>query len=244
MVTLECPYDQWENPQVQSLFGKIVALKIRGYQAEYPYGVLPVDATDYVGTHHVVCKEENNGVLQPLMAYRSITYARTKTHQLPFPIEAMFKGCNLPVHLKAAEQIIERCKGEQKTLSYDSSWTIDPATRNDRDLATHLRGLMNAMHSLYHTHNNTGEILSGGVLRFKMDKLFKYWGYEPLSYDGKTLESFGLPLVFGEVITIFHQQNGFSKQSLEEAMKYQDFWENRILLQGPKIDKNVDKNAA
>ena len=55
IVVMECPYDTWDINPTQELFGKMVSLKLAGYRARHPYGVMPVEAYDYIGIHQLVC---------------------------------------------------------------------------------------------------------------------------------------------------------------------------------------------
>ena len=81
LVILDCPYDTWDSQETRELFVKVVGLKLKGYLMSYPYGTLPVDTNDFVGTHHLIC-EKLDGQWVPVMGYKSITLSRCKQHQL------------------------------------------------------------------------------------------------------------------------------------------------------------------
>lgn len=229
LVTLECPYDSWGDGVTEVLFSRLVQLKLKGYRAEYPYGVLPVDTTDFVCTHHMACIEVDKE-LYPVMAYKSIAWDRLKTHSLPFPLVSLLKVCGTQEHLLAVQKVIQECEAANKNLSYDSSWTIDPEIRKDEVFKPLLRQIMNTMHVYFHKEYQTDEILSLGSTRFKMEKLFEYWGYKLIDYMGKTLSTFDVPSYFNENVVLIHQKNGFSEQAKNDSKKYEELWNNRILI--------------
>ena len=229
LVTLECPYDTWGDGITETLFSRVVQLKLKGYKAEYPYGVLPVDTTDFICTHHMACIEVGKE-LYPVMAYKSVTSDRLKTHSLPFPLINLLKYCGTKEHLIAVQDIVTKCELNNKKLSYDSSWTIDPEIRKDLSFKPLLREIMNTMHVYFHKDNGTDEILSLGSTRFKMEKLFDYWGYKLIEYMGKSLATFDVPTYFNENVVLIHQSNGFSKSANTDAKKYETLWEEKVVI--------------
>lgn len=239
IVIIESAYDHWDSKLTQKYFSDAVSLKLRGYKAEYPYGILPVDTTDFISTHHLLCKETDLG-LYPLMAYKSITYQKATIHNLPFPILNLAKSIGINKHEEAINNIVLRCESDGLKLSYDSSWTIDPETRKDRELTQTLRNIMTALHSLYHHNAKTDEIISLGSLRFKMERLFLYWGYNPIALESKPLDQFIVPSYFNEPVMMFHQTSGFSKQALEDARVYMNLWDDRLVLDITQLqDKQI-----
>src|ERR1700722_15302698 len=95
LVTLKGFYECWQQPEAQEILMKTVALKLKGYLHEYESGVLPVDTTDYVGVHHVLCKW-TNGEYVPIMAYKSVGFEACSRHCIPFPALAIVGSPGLP----------------------------------------------------------------------------------------------------------------------------------------------------
>lgn len=236
VVVLECPYDSWKNPTMREMFVKLIDLKFDGYRKEYPYGVLPVDTTDFFATHHLVCEETESGLL-PLMAYKTVTLDRCKLHNSTLPVLNLANVCGIPKHASAIREIISRCESTGAGLSYDSSWTIHPDARKDESKTRELRNIMMAIHALHHEEAKTGEIISLGALRFKMEKLFGYWGYSKIALGTDVLDPFRVPSYFNEEVIMIHMKGGFSKESLDFAETYRSAWTNRLIVGAPETAK-------
>src|SRR4051794_39986792 len=84
VVVVDNFYDTLNSKWVQNFFGVLADFKIKSYQKEYPYGVLPFSGHDLVGIHLLLCEEEN-GEIKPLMGYKLITYNQCKKFYLDFP---------------------------------------------------------------------------------------------------------------------------------------------------------------
>lgn len=236
LVELDCPYDSWDEPKTKDLFHKAVSLKIRGYQAEYPYGVLPIDTSDFVGVHHLVCEERSDG-LQPIMAYRTITSSRCKAHRMGFPPLTLMQLLKLPSHEIAIRNLLVEVEAANRVVGYASSLTIDPNYRGD----PLLKEILKATHVLYHREAGIRHVVGGGVLRFKVDSLYSFWGYDRLSYENIELPPVEVPFVMNEV-TGFFVLRDFSQQSLDFAEQYRALWNRRVRIL-PKSDISV-KSAA
>ncbi len=50
VMVLDRFYDRYPNKDIPLLFGRTLALKLEGYLSQHPYGALPLDSSDYVGT--------------------------------------------------------------------------------------------------------------------------------------------------------------------------------------------------
>ncbi|MGZ5279528.1 MAG: hypothetical protein ACXWC9_06280, partial [Pseudobdellovibrionaceae bacterium] len=86
-VVLKSPFQIWtqlENDTFKDLFHDMVRLKLQGYGLEYPRGVLPVDTSDFIATHLLVCKEEGSR-LRPIMGFKTTSFADCEHHQIAFP---------------------------------------------------------------------------------------------------------------------------------------------------------------
>jgi hypothetical protein len=237
IVILGSPYDTLQDPLAQSLFAKTMALKIEGYRAEYPYGALPVETTDFIATHSILCDERDDGLI-PLMAYRSVSHSCAKTFGLPFGGLAVVNSAGGVEHAKAIQGILNRCEASGREISYDSSWTINPEVRKDRELTAHLQEIMRAMHVLYHVDYNIPEIVAAGVVRFKMERYYRFWGYELIAKDGVPLGPIPLPFLRQESVLMFWLSK-FSKEALEQAEKYRSLWNERIDICLKKSEKKA-----
>lgn len=231
VVLLESVYEQWDSPLVRQVFVEMMNLKLKGYAVEYPHGVLALDSSDFIGSHHLVCREEGRNLV-PLMGYKSVTARRCEVHRLLFPALSLMRAARAPAHETLIEQRLKECHESNLDISYDSAWTILPQARKDKALTDELRGIMKAIHVLYHEEYRVPRIIAGGVLRFKVDQLYHYWGYQPFALDGSILPPIQNPSLFGESVQFF-ELNRFSRKAHDDAQEYASIWKERVVL-----DKN------
>ncbi len=224
IVVLECPYDTWDDPLSKDMFHKMVQLKMIGYKREYPYGVLPVDTSDFVATHHLICLDER-GELNPVMAYRTVTLERAKLHSMSLPVLNLMNMIGAKEHAEKIQSIITNCEKQNKSLVYASSLAVHNDHKGNADLRTALR----TIHVLYHKDAKIDEIIAGGVIRFKMDKLYEFFGYSDLEWNGKVLPPVAVPFVFNEVTGFYHLRK-FSEEAMNLAEANRKLWENRITI--------------
>lgn len=242
VVILETPYDTWFEKGAQELFSKMIGLKFTGYLKEHPYGSLPVDTSDFVANHLLVC-DERNGELIPLMGYKTITLSRCRTHQLTFPALSLLSSSNAPTeHKQAVLEILNRCEANKIEVSYDSSWTIHPDARADRELTLELRDILTSVVSRYHREYEIPEILGLGVVKLKTAKLFATWGLEPMSVNGEPLPTFTLSSLQGAEVLLVHGKP-FSETALALTERYANFWEERVTISSPAIAAQKRKAA-
>lgn len=231
-VILDCPYDTWDDPRTRELFTKMVGLKLRGFRHEHFYGVMPVDASDFVGLHQIIC-EEREGELNPVLASRVISLDRCRVHNLVFPALSLVRLAQAPEHEEVVQSIVDRCERNGIGLSYDSSWTIDPEIRKDRARTARLRDMFTAIYVLSHQEYNLPEIIGGGTLRFKADQYFSYWGYEWISRSGRRLDPISVAHLGGEQVAVMHLQR-FSPEALAIADQWKLLWKRRLIIRHPE----------
>jgi hypothetical protein len=231
IIILECPYDTWGDPLTRDLFSKLVHLKIAGYQQEYEYGVLPVDTTDFIATHQLVCRETPEGFI-PLTGYKSTTLERVKKHGLTFPGLGLVRSAQAQKHEKAVTQIIERCERENKSLAYTSTWTMDPSVKNNRELRMKLRDIFEAMYVLFHLEQQISEILVGGTLRFKTEALFEFWGHHFLQLGREILPPIYVPHLLDEKVVVMHLKK-FSEAAIKKVEPFRFMWNQKMTIAAP-----------
>jgi len=244
LVVLESPYDNLDEKLTQELFSKLVALKIKGYRSrEYAYGVLPVDATDYVATHFIVCKEEND-TFTPLYGQRSISLRRCQVHHLTFPLLNLAQSCKSDQHSEAIRDIVGRCEKNGVRLSYESSVTIHPDVKNNPELLKTIRGLLVANVVLYHRSVGTEEMLGLAAVKFKIDRVFTQLGFETIKSNGQDLTNLIVPSYDNAEVKVMHHKNGFPKEVIEYSKDYLSYWNERIWIRGDLESENEEKLKA
>lgn len=241
-VTVEDTYGSLEQEPVQILLGKAFSMKLRGYRAAYPYGVLPLDSHDFIATHHLVC-EDKGGVLEPLLGYKSVTLKKCDTHLLPFPGVSVLKASNLPEHEKSLQHLLVRWREEDLNVSYGSSWAVNPDIPPKSELRKLLKDLMTTMLVSYELDAGIDRRVCCGAIRMKTDQYFLNVGYLPLAdQDGNPLPAFKQASLFGEPAAMFHGQ-AFSDAAMKIAEKYQSLWKSRVIFQ-PEKEMEPGKKAA
>lgn len=241
LVVIRCPYDSLRLPGTQELFGRLMSMKLEGYRREYPYGILPVDTTDFLGDHHVVCHEESDGKLIPLMGMKSTFNDRCPKFRVDFPLMNYLRLNATPEFEVAAKEVFDRCQKSALRLSYESGLSISDEARSNVQLKRMTKELFTAIHVLYHSEiSQTDEMLAMAATRFKVDRLFEFWGYERLA-STKTREilpEISLPSHYGNFAVCMHLRNGFSAQALEAAEKFRSLWNERIVFSLETDGKN------
>ncbi|MCM2276782.1 MAG: hypothetical protein NDJ89_01745 [Oligoflexia bacterium] len=232
VIVLESPYDQIQNPGIQALFGKIVALKIEGYRRVYPDGVLPVDSHDFIATHYLVCEEKPSGP-EILMGYKNVTLSQCLRHRLAYPGLNVLRGSEgTEAHQQALQAILDRCSRDRTPLTYGSSWTISPAIPKG-ELKDFLKDLMTAMLVSSELEAGIPERVSCGGLRVKTDQYFQALGYRPLESRGAPLPPFAQGSLFGEQAIMLHCTR-FSDRALALADRFAGLWQERFVFSAKK----------
>jgi hypothetical protein len=233
-VVLESPYDSWANEKTgqktRDLFEKTIGLKLAGYRREYSYGVLPVDTTDFIAIHQLICEEREDG-LYPLLGYKTVTWERAKLHNLPFPGLNLVRASQAPLHERAVQAILDDCQKKAISIAYDSSWTMAAEARANPELKKTLREMFTAFYVLFHDAYRIQQLIGGGTIRFKTDEYFKYWGYEPISWNGEVLPPIHNPQLLGEPVRVMHLRE-FSEEAREVAARWKLFWKRALIIEG------------
>ncbi|MGK5085055.1 hypothetical protein WDW37_17335 [Bdellovibrionota bacterium FG-1] len=232
VVVLDCPYDTIQNEQTQGLFAKLAALKIAGYQAEYPYGALPLDTTDFIAVHLLLC-EERSGNLLPLMGFKSVTAKRCAIHNIPFPAHGVLRGNDLPEYEKALDEIISTSRSKGQEIAYNSSLTVHPDARHDKQLRQLCTDMTVALFVKYYQEYKIPNVIAAATLRFKVQVVKEFAGFEYLSLNGSPLPPFDCKPFFGEKVALMHLRQ-FRDEAKFWANRYSCLWDNRLTISTQK----------
>ena len=229
VVVLDCPYDTWSSTDTQYLFGKIINLKLLGYKSVYTDGVLPIDTYDFISTHILICGDED-GKLKPLTGFKSVTLARCKRFNLPFPTSQLLSGSNSPKHTEAVASVMKECDESGEGLTYDSSWTVHPEARKSRAVHHFLQELFIANAVNLHNESTPHKLLGAGVRRIRTDKFLERLGFTRLASAGQPLPTFKQASLVGTEVALILLEN-FSEFATNISKKYEDYWTNRVVIQ-------------
>ena len=228
VVIIKCPYVNWSQKDTQLYFSKMVSLKLKSYCEKHHVGVMPVDTTDFVADHILICSEEE-GDLTPILGVKSLDYDRCNLFHIDFTIEAFLRKGGHQKHLKALYSILEKSKSKQEKISYYSSWAMRPEVSRDRPLATYIKKIYTGLTLLHHTHENIKHLLGLGVPKYRTDSFFYTWGFERISYDNHPLENIPF-FILGNIDGVFIHLENYSQVAMDCAEEALEFWENRLVI--------------
>ena len=230
MVVLDYPINLIDDPFVRDLFCKIIKIKHTGYMTAYHPDVIPVDKSDFVGTHISLCIEEDLQ-LNPIFTYKSISYDRCLKHVFEFPGLSLMKSDGNPSCVHRIEQILNENNKVPHWVSFDSAWAQDPNVRLNKSPETKLflREVAMACGVWHHQEFEIPHMITCGVKQVKTDLFFLNMGLEPLT----DLANFTQSNLFGAAAVIFYN-NTFSKFAIECSKKHITLWNEKLLIDGRK----------
>lgn len=229
IVILRCPYMNLDNPETMDLFSKMMHLKYKGYGNRHLLGSLPLDTTDFVADHPLICVRDEKLGLIPISGSKVITYDTCKFFNLEFAMESCFKKGGHTEHMDTLMQIIGDSKKNNRTIAYHGGYTIDPSIVNTESDREKVREMFMGITALYFKENNVSELLGLGVPKFKTENFFYQWGYERCINSGSDLSPFPLYFLPGVDGVMMHLKE-FSKGIKETSLKYKFIWNNKIEL--------------
>ena len=231
ILTLDSIIDIWDQPQIKDIFHDIVSVKKKGYDHGFQgeHDVLPFDGTDFIGTHQAICYKQGERLI-PLLSFKSVTLKSCKRFNLVFPIISGVRAANAETHLKAVMAIIDECERDNISLTFDSSFTVNPIVHNDLELELTLHKIFLAVVALHRISNDIGKAMTFANHRFKTNVTFKKMGDRPLAYQGKALPSIITPFLGYSEATIYVCDRKFSSRVMESIERYQYLWEKRLVL--------------
>lgn len=230
VVVLDCPYDDFNRPETRQLFDQMVDVRIRGYQAAYGYGVLPLDGTDFIGTHVLFCEERAQS-LRVVSTMKSVSYERCRRFNASFPAIGLALASKQEHQVRYVEREIRDAESSGTDISYIAGWTIDPVWKHEnRAEVPMLRDLYAMANVFWHMESGVRRILIGGNVRFKTDRFFERLGFEyGRDEEGSPLPSFGASFAFGEPVILLGLRS-HSRFAEETAGRLRPLWEERLVL--------------
>lgn len=241
IVVLESPYDSWTNPLTGDLLRDLIGIKLRGYGREYPYGVLPVDGADLISTHMSVCQVESTGRFRPVMGIRWTSLQKCRLHYIGFPGLSLLQQANAPDHVEALEAIIAEADKRDRDLFYSGALSIEPSERSSKQRSEFFREILTMMYVNYQKETNYSELMAGGTIRFKVDKLMTFMGHVSLMKNNKELGPIKVKHLADEVVKVMHLRE-FTFEAKKIAKKWQHMWDDRLIIK-PNLITDLKKAA-
>lgn len=237
LVILESPYEIWNLQSVPLMFSKMIKLKKDGYDSHYLKKVLPLDTSDFIATHVLLCRKQKDQSLEPIMGYKTVTVKKCQEYNFVYPGLGLVTNAKMPLHIQAVNNIIQRCEHEQKNLAYLGSWTIDP-TLKDPLLRKQLKKAFQAFYGLLYREQKVSEVIIGGTLRFHTEKIFSELGQKPLQLNGEDLPVINVKHLGDEPVLVMH--GACSSDPLTETEhQWNAVWSNRIHFEKKQIQYSV-----
>ncbi len=201
-------------------------MKLRGFLEEYDHGILPLGPYDFIGTLIMLC-EKKGDELEPVFCFKSSTLDRVKYFNLPFELMEWFHTDAESKHESVVKEILERAECQNINIGYNSSWTIAPSWRKEPEWKTLAKELSVAVFVHYYQSRNISEILIAGSVRFKVDKIQAFLGFDYLSMNGERLPPIDNWIVKNEQVTLMYLTR-FSDDALKLAEKFKVLWAARL----------------
>lgn len=237
VVVLDYPIYALNDPFCALMFGKSLKMKVDGYGATYSEKVLPLDKSDFFGTHLIFC-EKNNEELIPIFSYKAAPYDRCLKHNFEFPALTALKNDAHPTCLADIQKILEMEKDPSK-ISFDSSWAQNLEYRFSPvpGIKEELREIMMMVIVKHHQDFNLPHMITCGVSKVKTDLFFLRIGLKKLNDHAHYLQK----SMDNEELVIFHSTS-FSPEAYQMAIKHQELWDKRLVIDG-RQRKRVSRAA-
>lgn len=235
LVILDSPIENWENSDTQNVFAKMVTLKKKGYESCYQQGVLPVDTSDFFATHVMLFAKEDNQELTPVMGYKTISLNKCREFNQTFPGLALVTNAKMPEHIEVLNGIISRCEKENRNLAYLGSWTKNP--HYDVPANINLKDAFRAFYRQVYREQNVHEVVIGGTLRFRTEKLFFELGHRPLEANGAPLSHIHVAHLVKEPVLVMHSTKFNDDATVAAEKMWAEVWNNRVEIGAAEIKK-------
>lgn len=228
VIVLESPYDCLDSADSQKLFASLMALKVKGYGKVHGENPLPFATCDFIGTHLIVAdKRDPFGTLY--MTYKSVSLEQCQRFNLEFPFLSILQKAKNDVCYQAMKQIVDESIEQQKAISYDTGWTIDPAVREDADLQAALKDILTTFVVNHHRDYEIPHWVTFGICKVKTDQFFLKMGLSEISSEPIISHPYLGHQPARAVIAKDHVYTEFTHQT---ASRYQTLWDTKMTI-GP-----------
>ncbi len=231
IVVIDNFYDAVRQDEAMAWLGKLFRFKVESYRAHYPYGILPFSNCDFFATHWIIC-EKNQGILKPLMAFKSTDSARVEAFRLEFPALGLLQGSETEAHRAAIQRELKKAKEGGYPVGYLGSWGSDSSIRKNRRLALACRKISTAMFSNWIYSYDVKVAFTFASLRQNVDKVHSHLGIRRLQgADEQPLAEFKSNLFFDEpsCVSVFFREN-HSQAAQQAARECAALWEKRLII--------------
>lgn len=244
LVELFNPFDNWQDEQVREMLKKLIGLKISGFNETYE-DVLPMDQTDLVADHIIICVED--GVeLKPISTFKVVRLSIANRFKFNLPCQNILESLNINNQAKEhldyfykLKKNIELC---EEDLFYPCSWTTLKEYRGKEEYALNVKWALLSNVYFYMNHFVITDSIVLGMKHIKTDEVLKSMGYEEILINEERLKHLKNPAFNNQEVLLLHMKN-YSREFLDIKDRYIDLYENRIILGESNKQFNLE-NAA
>jgi hypothetical protein len=239
VVVIDYPIYALGESSCAALLGKALKMKFDGYSHTYGDNILPMDKSDFFGTHIMLC-EENEKDLMPIFAYKSVALDRCLKHGVEFPILTTIRSDGDSTCFEEINNIIKQAN-DPSAVSYDSAWAQNLNYRfsNNPELKNVLREITMMMAVKHHEEFKIPHMITCGAVKVKTDQFFLSIGLNKVSKNSHFYQK----NLNNEESVVFYN-NIFSLDAYRMAKKYKDLWDSKLLIDGREIKRVILNKAA
>ncbi len=216
------------NSKACKLWQNAIWAKELGYKSQYKSSILPIGTDDFFGTHLIVVNELSDGDWDPVVMYKVVRRTQSNKFNVPFGAISLLKGTKYENSIEL-QQILE----DPAEISYDSSWSINPKYKKDKEFSTLLRDYITLFCCNIHQIFGYNRWLTAGVQKFKIDEYFSWLGCK------KILPDFELLIIDNDKVSMFYVPDAasLSKEAKAVAKKLSKEWDNKIIFQPDRLSE-------
>lgn len=238
IIVLEKPFLTIHNPFVRDLIGKIIQLKIEGYDAESS-NYFAFDTSDLIASHFI-CGKYINENFQPLISFKGVSLKECKRHQLEFNGESVVSKLQSSRHKKCISKFIEKSLNETGDVGYTGSLAMSPhVTRKENRVE--LLKIFEAMIALYNYHNTRRYSMCIARISQGAPNIISRVGYKKIKDNFGELPPQAYPQYIDDYFELMTMEE-VSKEGLQIINNIKSLWERRFTINGDKEKKSqIDK---
>lgn len=225
VVEIDCPIKHWNHPVVIEMFIKIINLKLAGFHSRKPDNYLPINTSDFIGTHVVICTKNEDGSLHPIMGFKGITLKCCLHYGQSFTGRSCIASAQSDTHNQALDQYIKSLEDKSR-LAYVSSFAIDPNLKGRKKLEA--MKLLFPLLLFYYRKFDLSRLICLGSITSTTHITFEKLGFHPLlNSSGEAMPRISLPALQNEEVEVMTLEK-FSVECEASATANQKLWDERI----------------
>lgn len=228
IIELKCPYASYKDDEsVRKFYELMVCLKLEGYFSRHRRGCQPVDDSDFIADHVLICEETAEGLI-PLLGSKFLPRDICQNNNIDFTIAKLMQDISFTQHYEYIALETMRAFNERKRVSYHGSWTMHPDI-NKHPIRNQLKDIFAAISVHYCNDQGINELYGIGLPKLKTDTFFYNWGYERAKRGASILEEFPVKFLHSMPGVLMHLKN-FNEFANQLAHEYRSLWENREVV--------------